>query len=55
VEPIKLEDLEIYQLALAVGEDVWQTVDKWNPFAKDTVGKQFTTAAGSISANIAEG
>lgn len=55
METIKLEDLEIYQLALEVGEDVWAAVAKWEHFSKNTVGKQFVEAADSISANIAEG
>lgn len=52
---VKLEDLEIYQLGLEIGEDVWNVVDKWDWFAKRAVGKQFVEAADSISANIAEG
>lgn len=55
MDTIKLEDLEIYQLALKIGEDVWSAVGKWEPFARNTVGKQFVDAADSISANIAEG
>ncbi|HEY5967165.1 MAG TPA: four helix bundle protein [Chitinophagaceae bacterium] len=54
-ESILLEDLEIYQLALEIGEDVWNIVDKWEYFAKKTVGGQFVEAADSIAANIAEG
>jgi len=54
-ENILLEDLEIYQLALEIGEDVWNIVDKWEYFAKKTVGGQFVEAADSIAANIAEG
>jgi len=52
---IKLEDLEIYQLALEIGEHVWNIVIQWEYFPKRTVGTQFTDAADSISANIAEG
>lgn len=55
MESLKLEELEIYQLALEIGEDVWNLVDHWQHFPKDTVGKQFVEAADSISANIAEG
>lgn len=55
MDNILLENLEIYQLALEVGEIVWKTVEKWEWFAKKTVGSQFTRAADSISANIAEG
>mgnify|MGYP002397671073 CR=1 FL=1 len=50
-----MEDLEIYQLALEVGEIVWAMVIKWEYFEKKTVGSQFVEAADSISANIAEG
>lgn len=55
MELVKLEDLEIYQLALAIGDDVWSFVDKWQSFPKNTTGRQFVDAADSISANIAEG
>ena len=54
-KPVKLEDLEIYQLALDIGEYVWAIVLKWEYFPKKTVGAQFVEAADSISANIAEG
>jgi four helix bundle protein len=54
-DTLKLEDLEIYQLALEIGEDTWAIVGKWEYFAKKTVGGQFVEAADSISANIAEG
>jgi four helix bundle protein len=50
-----LEDLEVYQLAESFGDEVWFVVDEWKYFAKDTVGKQLTRSADSISANIAEG
>jgi four helix bundle protein len=55
MDNILLENLEIYQLALEVGEIVWKTVESWEWFAKKTIGSQFTRAADSISANIAEG
>lgn len=54
-DKILLEDLEIYRLALEIGEYVWDLVDKWQPFPKRTVGEQFVEAADSIAANIAEG
>ena len=44
---ILLEDLEIYQLALEIGEYVWSLVDKWEFFSKKTVGRQFVEAADS--------
>lgn len=52
---ILLDDLEIYKLANEIGEDVWNIVNEWNYFERDTLGKQFTRAADSISLNIAEG
>jgi four helix bundle protein len=52
---IRLEDLEIYQLALEIGELAWAIVEKWENFSKNTVGNQFVRSADSISANIAEG
>jgi four helix bundle protein len=55
MDNILLENLEIYQLALEVGEIVWKTVESWEWFAKKTIGSQFIRAADSISANIAEG
>ncbi|MGN6181100.1 MAG: four helix bundle protein [Mucilaginibacter sp.] len=50
-----LEELEVYQLAEAFGDDIWFLVNGWDYFAKDTLGKQITRSADSISANIAEG
>lgn len=50
-----MEDLEIYQLAMAVGEKIWSVVDKWQYFEKDAIGKQLVKASDSIAANISEG
>ncbi len=52
---MKLEDLQIHQLSMDLGEKVWQIVDKWNYFSKDTIRKQLVRAADSISANLSEG
>lgn len=49
-----LEELEVYRKALAVGVEIWNVVDKWNYFQKDTVGKQIIRSVDSIAANIAE-
>lgn len=48
---MKLEELQVYQLALDIGERIWSIVNKWDFFAKDTVGKQFVRAVDSIAAN----
>ena len=50
-----LEDLEIYCLAEEISDLVWSEVDRWEPFPKETLGKQVVRAADSIGGNIAEG
>ncbi len=55
IKYIPLEGLDIYILAMEIGELVWNTVDKWEYFPKITLGKQWTEAADSIAANISEG
>jgi four helix bundle protein len=52
---ILIDDLEIYQRAMKIGEEVWMLVDSWNIWKKDTIGKQLVRAADSIAANISEG
>ena len=52
---LKVEDLEIYQMAEDLSDIIWNICIKWDYFAKDTIGKQLVRAADSISANLAEG
>ncbi|HUS03224.1 MAG TPA: four helix bundle protein [Chitinophagaceae bacterium] len=52
---IRLIDLEVYKVAMEIGDKVWDIVEKWDYFNKDTWGKQFVRAADSIALNIAEG
>jgi len=52
---MKLEELEVYQLSMKLGEKVWEIVVDWNFLAKDTMGKQLVRAADSVAANISEG
>ena len=52
---IKLIDLQVYKAAMEIGDNIWEIVDKWDFFNKDTLGKQFVRAADSIALNIAEG
>ena len=52
---VSFEDLQVYQLAETLADDVWSIVVAWDAFARDTVGKQLVKAADSIGANIAEG
>ena len=52
---MKLEDFNVYNLAMDLGEAVYSIVFQWNYFDKDTVGKQLVRAADSIAANLSEG
>lgn len=49
------EELRVYQKSEKLSDAIWEIVDSWDFFAKDTVGKQLVRAADSIGANIAEG
>ncbi|MBI3462811.1 MAG: four helix bundle protein [Planctomycetes bacterium] len=48
-------ELDVYRLAEALADKVWELVAGWDYFAKSTVGRQLVRAADSIGANIAEG
>ena len=50
-----MEDLEVYIVAMAIGEIVWNIVDNWEYFPKKTLGAQYVEAADSIALNISEG
>ena len=52
---LKLEELEVYKVAMEIGDIVWTIVNKWDFFQRDTLGKQFARAADSIVFNISEG
>ncbi|MBK8567276.1 MAG: four helix bundle protein [Saprospiraceae bacterium] len=52
---LPLDEIEVYQMVMDIGDDVWEIVIGWDYFLKDTIGKQFCRSADSISANIAEG
>jgi len=50
----ELSEIDVFMLAETFANDIWNMVIKWDYFAKDTIGKQLTRSADSISANIAE-
>ena len=52
---IPIDDLEVHQVAMEIGEEVWAVVETWAEFPKNVVGAQFCEAADSIASNIAEG
>jgi four helix bundle protein len=52
---LKVEELDIYQMAEELADIIWNICIGWDYFAKDTIGKQLVRAADSISSNLAEG
>jgi len=52
---LNLEDLEIYQLSMEIGEEVWAIVNQWDDISKHTIGTQLIRSVDSIAANISEG
>jgi len=52
---MKIEDLQIYQLSMEIGDKIWEIVTRWDYFAKDTVGKQIVKSVDSVAANLSEG
>jgi four helix bundle protein len=52
---MKLEELQVYQLSMDLGDKIWEIVVNWDYFLKDTVGKQLVRAADSVAANLSEG
>jgi four helix bundle protein len=49
-----LEELRVLKDAETVADGIWKLVVRWEPFARDVVGKQLARAADSIGANVAE-
>ena len=52
---MKLEDLEIYRLAMDIGDEIWFSVIEWENLAKYSMGQQVIKSSDSIAANISEG
>jgi four helix bundle protein len=52
---VNLEELDVYQMSMEIGERVWSIVSSWDYFARDTVGKQLVKAADSMAVNLSEG
>jgi four helix bundle protein len=49
------QELRVYRLSERLADEIWKIVNSWEPFAKDTIGKQIVRSADSVGANIAEG
>ena len=52
---MKLEELQVYQLAMDMGERIWNIVSEWGFFTRDIIGKQVVRSADSVAANLSEG
>ena len=52
---LSIENLEVFNLANSIGQNIWDIVINWTYFKRDSIGKQVCRSSDSISANIAEG
>ena len=52
---MKLEDMEIYNISMEIGDEIWFSVVEWENLAKYSIDQQIVRSADSIAANIAEG
>ena len=52
---MKLEELNVYNLAMELGKRIWDIVKGWDYYARDTLGKQLIRAIDSVAANLSEG
>ncbi len=48
------KELRVYKLSEKLADKIWQIVNGWDMFAKNTMGTQMIRSADSIGANIAE-
>ncbi len=47
--------LEIYEEAEQIANSIWDIAVSWDPFVRETIGKQLVRSADSIAANLSEG
>ncbi len=52
---MKLQDFEIYNISMEIGDEIWFSVVQWDNLAKYSMGQQIIKSADSIAANISEG
>ena len=52
---MELEKLNVYKLAMELGEKVWALTENWDSYKKKILGSQLIRAVDSIAANISEG
>ncbi len=46
------DNLHIYELSMKIGEKIWEIVNNWDSFAKETIGKQLVQKADSVACNL---
>ena len=46
---VNFENLRIYQLSEKLADRIWESVSRWDGFAKDTVGKHLVRAADTLA------
>lgn len=51
----RIEELEIYKIALGLSDKIWKIVVGWEKFEKNTIGSQLIRAIDSVGANLSEG
>ncbi len=49
-----MNNLHIYELAMNIGEKIWKMVNKWDYFAKETIGKKLVQATDSVACRLNE-
>jgi len=52
---LPLDEIEVYQRSMQLGELVWKVVNNWKYYSQSTIGKQLVKSVDSIAANISEG
>lgn len=50
-----LEDFKVYNLSMEMGNRIWNEVEKWNSFERETIGRQLVRSADSVAASLSEG
>lgn len=50
-----INDLDIYNLSMQIGEQTYKIISEWDNFNRNTIGYQLIRAVDSTPANISEG
>ena len=52
---VPIEETEVFRRYVTIADWAWRTVQRWPPFAKDTLGKQLVRAIDGVGATLVEG